>query len=102
MSSHGTALKNFEWDEVKDHANQIKHHVSFELAIEVFDDPLHRSIPDSIVHGEQRWQTIGLVGGIVLLIVAHTYRDDDGQELVRIISARKATRKERRDYESGW
>ena len=91
----------FEWDEAKNHANQIKHHVSFELAIEVFDDPLHRSIPDRIMEGEQRWQTVGLVGGIVLLIVAHTYRDDGDEEVVRIVSARKATRKERRDYESG-
>ena len=89
----------FEWDEAKNRANRTKHHVSFELAIEVFNDPLHRSIPDRIVDGEQRWQTMGLVGGIVLLIVAHTYRDDGDEELVRIISARKATRKERRNYE---
>jgi uncharacterized DUF497 family protein len=55
----------------------------------------------SIVEGEQRWQTIGTVGGVVLLIVAHTYRDDGDDEVIRIISARKATRKERRDYENG-
>lgn len=90
----------FEWDGAKNRANQIKHHVSFELAIEVFSDPLHRSIPDRIVEGEQRWQTVGLVGAVVLLIVAHTYRDNGVEELVRIISARKATQKERRDYES--
>ena len=90
----------FEWDQAKNRANQIKHHVSFELAIEAFNDPLHRSIPDRIVEGEQRWQTIGLVGGIVLLIVAHTNRDECDEDIVRIISARKATKKERRDYES--
>jgi uncharacterized protein len=90
----------FEWDEAKNQANQIKHHVSFETAVEVFSDPLHRSIPDRIVGGEQRWQTIGHVGTIVLLIVAHTYRDDGDEECVRHISARKATKKERRDYES--
>ncbi len=55
--------------------------------------------PIEIVAGEQRWQSIGFVGGIVLAIVAHTYRDDGEEEVVRIISARKATRKERHDYE---
>lgn len=90
----------FEWDEAKNLANQRKHDVSFELASEVFSDPLHRSLPDRVVEGEQRWQTIGQVLGIVLLIVAHTYRDDHGEETIRIISARKATRKERRDFEN--
>jgi len=61
---------------------------------------LHRSIPERIVDGEQRWQTVGLAGGVVLLIVAHTYRDEGNEEVVRIISARRATRKERRDYEN--
>ncbi|MEQ1719425.1 MAG: BrnT family toxin [Hyphomicrobium sp.] len=61
-----------EWDEAKNRANQIKHHVSFEIAIEVFSDPLHRSIPDRIIEGEQRWQSIGHVGDVVVLIVAHT------------------------------
>jgi uncharacterized protein len=100
MLLHGATVMTFEWDEAKNRANQIKHHVSFELAIEVFNDPLHRSQPERIVDGEHRWQTIGLVGGIVLLIVAHTYRDEGEVEDVRIISARKATKKERRDYES--
>ena len=44
----------FEWDDAKNLVNQIKHHVSFETAIEVFKDPLHRSIPDRIIEGEQR------------------------------------------------
>jgi uncharacterized protein len=91
----------FEWDEQKNLSNQRKHDVSFELAREVFNDPLHRSIADRIEDREQRWNTTGMVGGVVLLIVAHTWRDDDGDEVVRIISARKATRKERRDYENG-
>jgi uncharacterized protein len=89
----------FEWDANKNAANLRKHQISFETAKEVFDDPLHRSIADRIEDGEQRWNTIGLVGGLALLIVAHTLRDDDGYEVVRIITARKATRKERRDYE---
>lgn len=91
----------FEWDENKNIVNQSKHDVSFELASEVFDDPFHQSIADRVEGGEQRWQTMGLVRGIVLLIVAHTWQDDDGGEVVRIISARKATRKEKRSYENG-
>lgn len=62
----------FEWDEGKNLANQRKHQVSFELSREVFLDSLHRSIPDHIVGAEQRRQTMGLVGGVVLLLVAHT------------------------------
>ncbi len=91
----------FEWDAGKSRINLSKHQVSFEMAREVFGDPLHLSIQDRVVEGEQRWQTIGTVGGVVLLIVAHTYRDDGDDEVIRIISARKATRKERRDYENG-
>jgi uncharacterized DUF497 family protein len=91
----------FEWDAGKNRINLSKHQVGFELAREVFDDPLHLSIQDRVVEGEQRWQSIGIVGGVVLLIVAHTYRDDGDDEVIRIISARKATRKERRDYENG-
>jgi uncharacterized DUF497 family protein len=95
----------FVWDREKSRANQRKHHVSFETACEAFSDPLHRSILDRVVDGEQRWQTIGMVAGLVMLIVAHTYRDDGDEEVVRIISARKATRKatrkERRGYEDG-
>ena len=91
----------FEWDEDKNRTNKIKHHLSFETAKGVFADPLHRSIPDRIEDGEQRWQTIGMIGGILLLLVAHTYEDDSGDQVVRIISARKANRKERREYENG-
>lgn len=91
----------FEWDEAKNRSNQVKHHVTFETAAKVFDDPLHISKPDQIVDGEQRWQTIGTVGGLTLLLVAHTYSDENGEEIFRIISARKASRKERREYEDG-
>jgi uncharacterized protein len=53
-------------------------------------------------HNEQRWQTIGMVGGGLLLLVAHTVRfEDEGIKVVRIISARRVDRKERRRYEHG-
>jgi len=90
----------FSWDDKKNIANQRKHGISFELAANVFFDPFHLSIQDRFEGGEQRWQTLGTVGGVVVLLVAHTVNDlDDGQEKIRIISARKATRLERKNYE---
>ncbi len=97
-----TAIR-FEWDEAKNLANRRKHGVSFEEASRIFDDPLYVSVQDRIDGGEQRWPTIGLVGGLLILIVAHTVREeyDEGTsiEVIRIISARRATPKERRRYE---
>lgn len=88
----------FTWDERKNRANQSKHGLGFETAILVFDDPFHISVVDRELDGELRWQTIGMVRGIQILLVAHTVLESDGEELVRIISARKATRQERRLY----
>ncbi len=91
----------FIWDEEKSRRNLIKHKVSFETARLVFDDPNAISRPDRIVEGEERWQTLGQVGGVVILLVAHTYHDEEGEEVIRIISARKATPHERERYEQG-
>lgn len=92
---------HFEWSSAKDQANQLKHGVSFELARLVFEDPWHLSIQDRHEDGEERWQTLGLVKGLIVLLVAHTYHDDNGEEVIRIISARKATPCERQSYEQG-
>lgn len=89
------------WDESKDKINRQKHKVSFETAQLVFDDPFQVCRQDRIENGEQRWQTIGLVHGVVLLLVAHTYTEADGNETIRIISARKAGKAERRIYAEG-
>lgn len=90
----------YEWDPRKDRANTAKHGVSFATAALVFDDPNHLSVQDRHEGGEERWRTVGLVGGVVVLVVAHTYREDQvGEEVIRIISARKATRNERNRYE---
>ncbi len=93
----------FEWDEAKNLSNRRKHGVSFEEASQVFRDPLYVSVQDRVEGGELRWQTLGLVEGLLLLTVAHTVREerDDGTlvDVIRIISARPATRKERRRYE---
>ncbi|MHB8285393.1 MAG: BrnT family toxin [Caulobacteraceae bacterium] len=95
----------FEWDEAKNLSNQRKHEgVSFEEARHVFQDPLHVSVQDRVEGGEQRWQTVGAVQGFVILLVAHTVIEEDADgrldEVVRIISARRATPRERRRYEN--
>ena len=87
----------FTWDERKNQANRRKHRVSFDTAVLVFDDPFHISVQDREVEGEARWQTIGMAPGLQLLLVAHTV--DEETETVRILSARKATRRERSIYE---
>jgi uncharacterized protein len=89
------------WDENKNAQNKVKHGVSFELAQTVFEDPLHSSKLDRVTGGEERWQTIGLVGNTVILLVAHTWMTSNEQEHIRIISARRATKAERRIYEHG-
>ena len=93
--------RRFVWDPKKAQLNIKKHHVSFEQAIQVFSDPLSRSKQDRIENGEQRWITIGLSRGYVLLVVAHSVRlEQGGDEIIRIISARRADKGERLRYEA--
>ena len=92
-------MVRFEWDEAKAKSNLRKHGVRFEDAMLVFADPFAMVEQDRWEGGELRWQTLGLVGGIVLLLVAHTVRGEEGDEIIRIISARKAIRKERKRYD---
>lgn len=89
----------FEWDEDKNLRNQMKHGVSFDLAQHAFDDPFALSAQDRYENGEDRWQTLGMVGDVVLLLVAHTVLISDDAEVIRIISARRADRNERKRYE---
>ena len=96
----------FRWDERKNGINQRKHRVSFETAALVFDDPYHISHLEREVDGESRWQTIGMVEGLHVLLVVHTTpesddEDDEEEQSIRIISARKATPQERRIYAHG-
>ena len=90
------------WDQAKNRANLRAHGLSFEAAVFVFDDPtsLTREHPYSY---EQRWRTIGMVGTQVVMVV-HTWPDlhtETGEEIGRMISTRKATRREREAYEEG-
>ena len=90
------------WNETKNRANKLKHGLSFETAQLIFDDPLAASRRDPYPN-EERWQTLGLMNYIIIFVV-HTSPDYDPQsdeEIGRIISARKATRHERRAYEEG-
>ena len=84
----------FEWDPAKAKANLAKHGVDFEVAKDVFLDRATLIDADDSNPDEVRWRIIGLVGGKVLLLV-FTEPDDD---VIRIISARKATKREERDY----
>lgn len=87
---------NFEWDNRKAIANVEKHGVAFEEAATVFGDPLAVTFNDpDHSQAEHRWITFGISGNGRLLIVAHTERRSN----LRIISARKATRNERKIYE---
>lgn len=87
-----------EWDAVKARKNLAKHGVSFEEASTVFGDPLSLTISDPI-HSDQenRFVTLGVTAGFETVAVVHV---DRGQR-IRIISARHATWRERRNYEEG-
>jgi uncharacterized protein len=91
----------FDWDPEKAWENYRKHGVLFETAAEVFEDPDFVMYPDRDVDGEERWHTIGRVLGVLLLMVVHTFTEEDEEEIARIISAREVTAHERRRYENG-
>ena len=89
----------FEWDDAKAEANLKKHGVSFPDATLVFDDPGLQVTVDQVVDGEQRWQATGSARGEAVLLVVHTVIGNDEDERIRIISARRATRREIRRYQ---
>jgi uncharacterized DUF497 family protein len=89
----------FTWDPSKNEANRRKHRITFETAVRVFSDLRALYEPDRSIDGEQRWQVIGLVDGQIMLLVAHTYTEDEAGETIRIISARRAKRHEERRYD---
>ena len=93
----------FDWDPAKAASNERKHNVSFNLAVTIFSNELVNSIFDED-HSqfEERWISMGMAEDGRILVVCHTnVEDDDNDEYVRIISARQATKKERRQFESG-
>jgi uncharacterized protein len=91
----------FEWDKAKARTNRIKHGITFEEATTVFDDPYAIFQKDRVIDGELRWHAIGIASSMTVLLVAHTLRDpsEESHEVIRIISARLATRKEQILYD---
>jgi len=91
---------HFEWDFNKNRYNKQKHGVSFERAATVFLDPRAMSLFDDDHSGEEdRWITIGLDRTGIPVVVCHTYQEQSGNVYrIRLISARKATKREREQY----
>lgn len=91
---------HFEWDPVKAKRNHQKHQISFQRATTIFRDPLMISIfDDTHSHDEERWVTMGRDEQGVILVASHTFRKmDSAHWTIRMISARKATPEERRQY----
>ena len=85
---------SFEWDEAKNAENYRKHGIRFDEAREIFSGPILTWVDDRFEVGEVREVSLGMLGACVVLYVAHTDRNG----VTRIISARKATKMERRRY----
>jgi len=94
---------NFEWDRNKATTNLSKHKISFEGATSVFKDEYAISISDEEhSDNEERWLTIGMDEVTRTLVVIHTYMSiDENNCNIRLISARKATKKEKQIYKEG-
>ena len=84
----------FEWDESKNKTNQAKHGISFEEAAEVFDYPMYETVDTRADYGETRYIGIGRNQYFVILTLVYTEQG----EAIRIISARRATKEERKLY----
>jgi uncharacterized protein len=93
----------FDWDPPKAERNRRKHRVAFEDAMGVFNDPLALSrLDDESGEGEERWVTLGRNAASNLLLVVHTYTElSADRAAIRVISARRPTRSEIRQYEDG-
>jgi len=90
----------YEWNEEKNILNQEKHGISFEEAKEVFEDALQISKLDyRFNYFEERWITVGSTTKNKILVVANLFFTENGDEIIRIISARKTNKKEREFYE---
>jgi uncharacterized DUF497 family protein len=88
----------FEWDEQKAVRNFAKHGIDFADGAIVFLDENILVEPNDIVNGEKRFSAIGTVLGLVILFVVYTERNDHGKAIIRLISARKASKNESKRY----
>jgi len=86
----------------KEQSNIKKHGLDFSFAAAVFADPLAVTIFDRVADGEERWHTIGVVGGgFKVLLLVHTFPEYDNEDRVHVIGLREATSHERKRYEEG-
>ena len=91
----------FEWENKKNRENIYKHGVYFEEAQRVFNDPLHLSKLDKrFDYLEERWITVGSTSKGEIVVGANLFFNSEGEEVIRIISARRATSREREQYET--
>ncbi len=91
---------NFEWDDNKNQKNIKVHNISFEEATAIFyDENCIIDLDTRFDYYESRYQAIGKVNNALVLLVAHTYRDRDGEEVIRLISARPANKQEKQLYD---
>jgi uncharacterized DUF497 family protein len=81
-------------------ATKTKHGIDFETTRLVFDDPFCVSFIGRGEGAEERWHTIGMIEDIIVMVVAHTYRVEGSDEVIRIISSRPATSHERKLYDN--
>ena len=86
---------NFEWDEAKNASNYAKHGIRFEEAVRIFTEPVVTSIDTREDYGEVREISIGRLYNVVCITVVHTDRDG----VLRVISARRANRSERKKFD---
>ncbi len=92
-------MRKFEWDEAKNESNKTKHGIDFETTQLAFDDPFCVSFVGRVHDGEERWHAIGMIENIIVVVVVHTYRVEGSDEVIRIISSRRATSHERKLYD---
>jgi uncharacterized DUF497 family protein len=92
----------FDWDDDKNRQNLLKHDVRFETAVLVFDHPYAITLRDDAFADEERWITVGAIESGTFLLVVHTFYEKDGEEIIRIISARAAGSADRRAYEEAY
>jgi hypothetical protein len=91
-------MLRFEWDREKDEINHRKHRIGCETAKLVFDDPNCLTFADRVEDGEERWHAIGVLDGKAMVTVVHTYGPAGSDEIIRIVSARRADAQERKQH----
>lgn len=85
----------YVWDEKKNRTNISKHDIDFNDVLEIFENPMLVCIDNRTDYGEERLLGIGLIKGIIVTIV---YTENDEKKTIRIISARKADKNERKNF----